>query len=129
MQGLAPKYEEYIDRVIEDCEDISISVGEHISRFRTKNHTEGRFGGFTDERLFEEFLEPAFGYRITREKCEQADCLHPCYGGRGGSVCTLCWRSFMGELQSLSDDEKADICNACHVPPLSLQYEIPNPHT
>ena len=61
--------------------------------------------------------------RVSREQCVEADCMHPCYGGGGASICLLCL--FIEEdisyvLKHISDKDEAlaDVCSACHVPSL-----------
>ena len=40
---------------------------------------------------YEEMYKVMFGDNFTVEECDEADCLHPCYGASHERYCNQCW--------------------------------------
>ena len=61
----------------------------------------------------------------SQSECEEADCLHPCYGASHEANCSLCFQiAFSAEAQDLlTTDEFMETCNACSVP--VVEVEVP----
>ena len=59
----------------------------------------------------------------TQEQCEQADCLHPCYGASHESNCNLCFQiAFVEEVNAkFTTEQFQQICGACSVPPMEIE--------
>ena len=59
----------------------------------------------------------------TQEQCEQADCLHPCYGASHESNCNLCFQiAFVQDVNDkFTTEQFQQICGACSVPPKEIE--------
>ena len=61
-----------------------------------------------------------FGDRFTIEECDEADCLHPCYGADHERYCSQCFLSFWDKVDSGLPfefvDYEEEICGGCNVP-------------
>lgn len=62
----------------------------------------------------------------TKEECEEADCLNPCYGAAHETNCSLCFQiALSAEAQeSITQEQFKKVCDACTVPP--TEAEIPD---
>ena len=60
--------------------------------------------------------------KVTREICEQEDCLHRCYGTALTANCGTCYDQIFEYAAHLSDPEVQQAlkktCNKCEVPPV-----------
>ena len=70
-----------------------------------------------------------FGGRFTVEECDEADCLHPCYGADHERYCNQCFLTFWDKVEEGLPFEfvghEQELCGGCSVP--SVPAEEPTP--
>ena len=69
-----------------------------------------------------------FGDNFTVDECDDADCLHPCYGASHERYCNQCWLIAYGKIQEdkefIFDEQETKLCRACKIPSPEAQ-ELP----
>ena len=65
----------------------------------------------------------------TQAQCEEADCLHPCYGAAYETNCSLCHQIAASKdaQESVTEEQFKKVCDSCNVPYEEL--EIPDKMT
>lgn len=112
------------------CSKMEVSVGEKAYRLygavdvNYTVHLSAQVGGSTMSKFYQYFHGSP-----TREQCEQADCLHPCYGASHESNCNLCFQdAFVDDVKAkFTPEQHRQICGACSVP--AKEIELPQMKT
>ena len=108
------------------CSKMEYSVGEKAYRLydavdvNYTVHLSAQIGGSTMSKFYQYFHGSP-----NREQCEQADCLHPCYGAAHESNCNLCFQdAFVADVKAkFTPEQFQQICGACSVP--AKEIELP----
>ena len=68
----------------------------------------------------EEMYAIMFGDNFTIEECDEADCLHPCYGASHERYCNQCWGVSYMKIKNKEDfiftEDEMKVCRSCKIP-------------